>query len=37
MSSYNSFLKNSSETSSSSLGNLLKDKFDTIKKQVNEK
>ena len=36
-SDYNSFLKNGNEASSSSLGNLLKDKFDNIKKQVNEK
>ena len=34
---YNSFLKNSNEASSSSLGNLLKDKFDNIKKQVKDK
>ncbi len=34
---YNSFLKNNSETSSSSLGNLLKDKFENLKKQVGEK
>ncbi len=37
LSDYNSFLKNSNEASSSSLGNLLKDKFDNIKKQVNDK
>jgi len=37
LSDYNSFLKNSNEPSSSSLGNLLKDKFDNIKKQVKEK
>lgn len=37
MSDYNSFLKNSNEASSSSLGNLLKDKFDNIKKQVKDK
>ncbi len=36
-SDYNSFLKNGNEASSSSLGNLLKDKFDNIKKQVNDK
>ena len=37
LSDYNSFLKNSNEASSSSLGNLLKDKFENLKKQVNEK
>jgi len=37
LSDYNSFLKNSNGASSSSLGNLLKDKFDTIKKQVKDK
>jgi len=34
---YNSFLKNNNEASSSSLGNLLKDKFENLKKQVKEK
>ncbi len=34
LSDYNSFLKNGNEASSSSLGNLLKDKFDNLKKQV---
>lgn len=37
LSDYNTFLKNSNEASSSSLGNLLKDKFENIKKQVNDK
>jgi len=36
-SDYNSFLKNSNEASSSSLGNLLKDKFDNLKIQVKDK
>jgi ribosomal protein S1 len=36
-SDYNSFLKNGNEASSSSLGNLLKDKFENLKKQVNDK
>jgi len=34
LSDYNSFLKAGNEPSSSSLGNLLKDKFDNLKKQV---
>lgn len=34
---YNAFLKKGNETSSSSLGNLLKDKFENIKKQVEQK